>query len=307
MKNFENCSIIIPAFNEENGIGVVIDNLATSFTKSEIIVVNDGSNDKTEFNAIEVAKKYDNVTIVSHIFNRGYGASLKTGMRHSHGEYIAWFDADNEHKVSDLKGMFDTIQARRLACVIGQRRGKSTSIIRGVGKWLIRSVARVLHFEAGHDLNCGLRVFRRDIITNYLDLLPDRYSASLTTTFLIVERGYPFEFYPIDISERIGSSKVKLKDGFFAINKVLHLIMLFAPMRIFFQSGVIIFLIGLIYSIYKAYAIGEGFPVAGVIFIFGGFLLSALGLIADQLSSIRIEKFNKNISLSEIKHSVKKV
>lgn len=302
MITYNDLTIVIPAYNEEDGVKLVIKNLAEKLPGSEIIIINDGSTDKTEVNAIEVASKYDNVNVYSHVFNRGYGASLKSGMKKATRKFVAWFDSDNEHKVEDLIGMYSHIIEKNSACVIAQRINKSATITRGVGKWLIRMLARALHFNAGNDLNCGLRLFRKDIILNYLDLLPERYSASLTTTFLMVERGYPVEFYPITLSERIGTSKVKLKDGFFALKKVLYLIMLLAPMRIFFQAGSIILSMGLVYSFYRAFSEGIGFPVAGTILISSGFLLCILGLIAEQISSIRLSKYERTDILTEKKY-----
>ena len=303
MTDFKELSVAIPAFNEEEGILLVIQNLTKNLPGAEIIVVNDGSDDLTEQNAIREGKKHKNVKIYSHIFNRGYGAALKTGMKNSTRKYIAWFDSDNEHKVSDLINIYDIIRSKKVACVISQRTNRSGTVIRGVGKWLIRMLARSLHINAGKDLNCGLRIFRRDIILNYVDVLPERYSASLTSTFLMVESGYPIEYYPITLLPRIGASKVKLKDGFFAINKVLHLIMLLAPMRIFYQSGFVSLLIGFIYSFHQAFSQHEGFPVAGLVLIFSGFLLCAMGLLADQISSIRMSQFVKPDSLTVKKHS----
>lgn len=296
--NYDDLSIIIPAYNEENGIALVIEKLSLNLPKAEIIIVNDGSTDKTEEKAIEEAKKYKNIYIYTHEFNRGYGAALKTGMTKSTKKYIAWFDADNEHNVEDLIGMYHNIKENKLVCVISRRTNKSANITRGIGKWLIRMLGRALHFNAGNDLNSGLRIFRSEVILNYLELLPERYSASLTTTFLMIERGYPVGFYDIVSSPRIGQSKVKLKDGFFAIHKVLHLIMLLAPMRIFFQTGTIMIVVGLIYSFFKAFLEGAGFPVAGTVMIFGGFLLSIMGLIADQLSCIRLMQYKRPDSLT---------
>lgn len=302
---YEDLSIVIPAYNEENGIALVIKNLSENLPEAEIIVINDGSSDNTEENAINAAKAYKNVHIYTHTFNRGYGAALKSGMEKSSRKFIAWFDSDNEHKVEDLVGMYHKIKDNNLACVISRRTNKSASIVKGVGKWLIRMLGRVLHFNAGSDLNSGLRVFRREVILSYLDLLPERFSASLTTTFIMIERGYPVEFYPITLSERIGKSKVKLKDGFFALNKVLHLIMLLAPMRIFFQTGAIVFVFGLIYSFYRALTVGSGFPVAGMVLIFSGFMLAMLGLIADQISHLRLANFKKSNALIEKKYPKK--
>jgi glycosyltransferase involved in cell wall biosynthesis len=302
MFDFKDLSIVIPAYNEEEGISIVVKNLAENLPDAEVIVVNDGSKDNTEINAVESAKKYANVKVYSHVFNRGYGAALKTGMSKSTKKYVAWFDSDNEHKVEDLIGMYKKIKEKNLASVISRRTNKSANIVRGVGKWLIRMLGRALHFNAGSDLNSGLRIFRRDIIINYLDLLPERYSASLTTTFLMIERGYPVEFYPITLSPRIGTSKVKLKDGLFAINKVLHLIMLFAPMRIFFQLGLITGAIGIGYSFYRAFTEGMGFPVAGTALLLIGLFFCILGLIADQISSIRLSNYKRSDSLIEKKY-----
>ncbi len=299
---YSELSIIVPAYNEENGVELVIKKLSENLPDAEIIIINDGSTDNTESKAINVAKNCTNVHIYTHVFNRGYGAALKSGMEKSTGKYIAWFDSDNEHKVEDLVGMYDKIKNKNLACVISRRTNKSASIVKGIGKWLIRMLGRVLHFNAGSDLNSGLRIFRRDVVINYLDLLPERFSASMTTTFLMIERGYPTEFYSITLSPRIGTSKVKIKDGFLALNKVLHLIMLLAPMRIFFQTGVIIFSIGLSYSLYEAFTKSSGFPVAGAVLIFGGFLLAVMGLIADQISGMRLSKYKKSNSLIEQKY-----
>src|SRR5690606_37180946 len=107
-------------------------------------------------------------------------------------------------KVADLVAMYEIIRTRPLAAVIAVRTSKSTTMFRGVGKWLIRLLALVLGLSGVSDLNCGLRIFRRGIIASYLSLLPDRYSASMTTTILMLERGYPVVYHPIQTETRIG-------------------------------------------------------------------------------------------------------
>jgi glycosyltransferase involved in cell wall biosynthesis len=273
-------SIVIPAFNEEGGIGSVLAQLVEAFPQAQLIVVDDCSDDGTR----REAEKCAAAEIHSHPFNRGYGASLRTGMLAANREYVAWFDADNEHRTVDLREMFEIIRRDRLAAVIGQRINPSLTLTRAVGKFIIRSIGRTLDIKVGADLNCGLRIFRRDIITRYVSVLPERYSASMTTTMLMAERQYPIAFFPVQTDHRIGTSKVKLRDGFIAITKLIRLIMLFAPMRIFFRLGLLLVAIGMAYGLYVSLEDRLGFPVAGMLVATVGTLLCMLGLIADQIS-----------------------
>ena len=282
-------SIVIPAYNEQGGLAQVLGPLAETMPYAEIIVVDDGSSDTTAQVANACAERWSNIFVYRHRFNRGYGASLKSGMSKARGEYVAWFDADGEHKVADLVAMYEIISTQALAAVIAVRTSKSTSMFRGVGKGLIRLLAWLLGLSGVSDLNCGLRIFRRGIISSYVSLLPDRYSASMTTTILMLERGYPVAYHPIQTETRIGHSKVKPADGFRALAKVLQLVTLFAPMRLFFRPGLAALIVGLLYGGFVTITARLGFPTAALLLVLGGMLLCILGLIADQISQFRLE------------------
>ena len=94
-------SIIIPAYNEEEGIVQVLKQLIVVFPDSEIIVVDDGSIDLTANRVTDC----NTVKLIKHGFNRGYGSAIKTGMWAATRDYIAWFDADNEHDAKNLYKM----------------------------------------------------------------------------------------------------------------------------------------------------------------------------------------------------------
>ena len=283
VQDYDNVSIIIPAYNEEDGIVATLNSLREYFPAAEIIVVDDGSKDATADRVME----FEGIRLIQHHFNRGYGGALKTGMRSSTREIIAWFDADNEHRADFLQEMIDRLQHEKLAAVLGQR-PKSVSVVRGVGKYFIRMLARILRVKQGTDLNCGLRVFKREMIMPFLQILPDTYSASMTSTIILVEQNYPFVFHPIQTNHRIGSSKVALSDGFNTMLLVLRVITLFAPMRIFLQASLALLSSGALYSLYVALSKGEGLPVLGAFLMISGVLIGILGLIADQISQIRI-------------------
>jgi len=276
-------SIVIPAYNEEEGIVETLKQLIASFPNSEIIVVDDGSTDATT----ESVLNFNTVKLIKHEFNRGYGSAIKTGMHAATKDYVAWFDADNEHNAENLKNMVEILEDQKLVAVLGQR-DRSINKMRGFGKFIIRLLAWSLDVKTGIDLNCGLRVFRREIILKYLYLLPDKYSASLTSTIIMIERKYPFTFHPISINQRLGESKVALSDGFEALILVLRAITLFSPIRVFLRLSILLLSVGLIYGTIKAIITGLGFSVLSAILIVAGLIVGALGLIADQISQMRL-------------------
>lgn len=280
----EKLTIAIPAYNECEAIAKTVNELEARFPKAEIIVVDDGSSDGTA----DQVKTSKQTRLFQHQVNRGYGASLKTAMRASNRDYVAWFDADNEHRIEDLERIVARLYASDLIAVIGERQKRSPSITRHAGKLIITMLGRTLNIDLGDDLNCGLRVFKRQTITRYLSLLPDGYSASMTSLIIMLERGYPIAFEPIDTNKRIGESKVRLIDGFRTILLLLRLVMLFAPLRIFVGTGSILFMLGFAYSTIIATTLRAGVPILGAVMIIIGFLILLLGLLADQISQIRM-------------------
>lgn len=278
-------SVIIPAFDEEQGIGRTLAGLRERLPGAELIVVDDGSTDATA----ATARQIPGVRLVRHAYNAGYGASIRTGARVATRPYVAWFDADHEHDVEDLAAMAARIVNERLAAVLGRRQLDNGPLVRVVGKSLILVLARSLNVRQGADLNCGLRVFRREVLLRLLPILPDGFSASLTSTLALAERGYPIAFQNITVRPRIGRSKVRLRDGFRTLAMVLRLVMLFAPLRIFVRSGALLAAVGLIYGLIVSLAQRRGFPVAAVLGVVVGFMLCMLGLIADQISQLRMD------------------
>lgn len=279
--------MVIPAFNEAGGIGPTLEQLSASVPGAEIIVVDDGSSDGTA----GIVEKNSNVTLIRHGFNRGYGAALKTGMANASRPLVAWFDADNEHRVNDLISMIALLRDGQLAAVIGQRTSGGASAVRGVGKAVILMLARSLGFRGGSDMNCGLRVFRTEVISRYLPLLPNGYSASMTSLLVMLERGYPIGYHPVELAARIGTSKVTIRAGFASLLLVMRVIMMFAPIRIFLPVALVLFGIGGFYSVTLAIASGEGFPTLGTFILLAGLMIGMLGLIADQISQMRLAQY----------------
>ncbi len=277
-------SVVIPAYNEASGIGGVLTTLREQLPGAEIIVVDDASEDSTS----EIITTFKDIVKITHPFNCGYGASLKTGMRNATRSYIAWFDADNEHRAEDLVGMLSRIGDAKLAAIIGERANPAASRLRHYGKLTIRILSRILGAKSVKDINCGLRIFHRDAIIRYLSVLPNGYSASTTSTLIMLERGYPIEFFQISLNSRKGISKVSIGDGFTVLFMVLRIILLIAPLRIFLSSGLMAIALGASYGLVRMLQVGGSFPVSAFVVMTVGMSLCVLGLITDQLSQLRL-------------------
>ncbi|GAI14328.1 unnamed protein product, partial [marine sediment metagenome] len=203
-------SIIIPVYNEEKSIASVLMEIEDVMNRNrlsyEIIVINDGSTDKT----VQVLKSSgSNVKVFSHRVNRGYGASLKTGICNAQHEIVVITDADGTYPNERIPELVSYIKDYDM--VVGARTGVSVKIplIRKPAKWLINRLANYLTGVRIPDLNSGLRVMKKAIANKFARLLPDQFSYTATITLAMLTNGYQVKYIPVDYHARIGQSKIK--------------------------------------------------------------------------------------------------
>jgi glycosyltransferase involved in cell wall biosynthesis len=155
----DDLTVIIPAYNEEAGIGRTLQSLKDEprLSGAKVIVISDGSKDRTA----EIARDLG-ATVIENWSNLGYGASLKRGMQRAETELIAWFDADGQHSPVDLADMVERMHQEQAHAVIGARTPSSHVVkTRVLGKRVIKLAAEAAMGRKIPDVNCGLRVFRR--------------------------------------------------------------------------------------------------------------------------------------------------
>jgi glycosyltransferase involved in cell wall biosynthesis len=282
-------TICIPAFNESAAIRDTLTSLKTEISEAEIIVVDDGSSDDTG----DLARSIDGVIVIKHERNRGYGAALKTAMRRSTRGVVAWYDSDGQHTPSDLKRVLQPVLEGEKDVVIGTRNADSSAPRdRVLGKWILKHIAQFVAGDRIPDLNSGMRCFRKDAIMRYLHLLPDGFSASTTTTLLMMKRGYRMGYVGITAKERIGKSTVKiLRDGLRTTSLILRILILFEAFKIFAIASLLQLIPGVVYGLTVAITVGQGFPVLAAVLVLSGILTFLNGLICDQIVASRKEKF----------------
>ena len=279
-------TIVVPALNEEAGLAEFLPDLVARAATAgwQVIVVDDGSTDGT----VAVARS-SSVEVISHRRKRGYGAALKTGIAAARGEWIATMDADGQHTI----GALDAILAARTGSdmVVGARRGlRQSRLWRMPGKWVLGKLAAFIANRPIPDLNSGLRVCRAAVLRRYIHLCPDGFSFSTTVSLAFLHRGMTVTYVPISVRPSTSASTVSPLSGLETLLLILRLATLFEPLRLFVTASLVLLVSGTLYAVPYAIA-GRGISVGAAIVVFTGIQLLFVGLIADQISSLRKERF----------------
>ena len=276
-------SIVIPVYNEEKIIAATIDSIHQILQphnyQYEIIVVNDGSTDSTA----QVLSSINNIYLIEHNRNRGYGAALKTGIRQAQYPLVVITDADGTYPNERIPELI--VLANRADMVVGARIGKNVtySRLRKVPKWFLVRFAQWVTKTKIPDLNSGLRVFDRDIITKFLPILPNSFSFTTTITIAMLTNNYIVHYEPIDYYHRVGKSKIKpVKDTLGFIQLILRMGVYFAPLRIFLPVAGLFFG-GFLITLFQDLFIRQDLTEATLILFVAAIQIGMFALLADMI------------------------
>lgn len=278
-------SVVIPAFNEEGAVEHTIEDVRREMDATgipyEIIVIDDGSEDKT----LEIAQA-TGVVVDSNQVNTGYGAALKRGIKHAQYEYVAIIDADGTYPARYLPQMLAL--CRNQDMVVGDRGAamKNVPLIRRPAKWLLNSLASFLAERRLNDLNSGLRVFRKSELVPFIPLLPQKFSFTTTITLCMSCNGKRMIYAPIQYGKRVGKSKIRPVDFLNFIILVLRVIVLFNPLRIFIPLGLALIGVGILKFIYDVWL--DNLSETTIFCFLAAMIIWSLGLIADMISRLHL-------------------
>lgn len=176
----EKIVFVIPAFNEAKTIGITLKDLKKHFPGKEVIVVNDGSKDNTKRIALN-----QGAHVLTHIMNRGLGASLATGIQaalNKDADVIVTFDADLQHTGEDVNCLIKPIKENKADAVIGSRFLSREDLAMmpfalKIGNKALTGITNFLSGTGVTDSQSGLRAFNRKAAEKLL-ILCDRYEVS---------------------------------------------------------------------------------------------------------------------------------
>lgn len=294
-------SVVIPAYNEENGIEEIARRVLAikpalaevGVNELELIVVDDGSKDRTG----EIASSIEGVRLIRQA-NKGYGGALKTGFVQANGELIGFLDADGTYPPEYFPQL--CIEALKGAdLVIGSRRAGEKSqmpLTRRIGNFFFANLLSLISRQKVTDSASGQRVFKAEMLErmlplpNGLNLTPVQSARALHEEMKVIE-------VPIPYSERLGRSKLSVvHDGRIFLQSILWTVMMYNPVRILGLIGAaveiyaIAIFLGLIIArlrgITSINPLGVAALFSAVVAANAGINLYALGVTFNQLVAL---------------------
>ncbi|MBI3932529.1 MAG: glycosyltransferase family 2 protein [Acidobacteria bacterium] len=275
-------SVVIPAFNEEEGIAAVVAKVRERHPWREVIVVDDGSADATAERAAAAG-----ALVVRHPYNKGNGAAVKTGIRAAQGDVVLLMDADGQHDPDEAAALFGPIGVHDM--VIGARASRDQSWVRALGNAVFRAVASWLTGRPIPDLTSGYRAARRERLLEILHLLPNGFSYPTTSCLAFLKAGHNVAFAPIRAHRRVGRSKIRvLRDGVRFLLIIFKIVTLYSPLKVFFPIAASSLVLGLAYGAWNVFTPGEGhgrIPMGAAMLIQLAVVVFLFGLISEQIAS----------------------
>ncbi|MCL2021732.1 MAG: glycosyltransferase family 2 protein [Betaproteobacteria bacterium] len=276
-----NLSIVLPAKNEALVIGQTVARIRELFPATEIIVVNDGSNDDTAALAVAAGAR-----VFTHPESRGNGAAIKTGARVAQGEIIVFMDADGQHDPADIPRLLEKL-ASGYDMVVGARQsGSQASFGRGLANYLYNRLASYMTGKKIEDLTSGFRAVRADKFREFLYLLPNGFSYPSTSTMAFFRSGYLVAYEPIHAARRMGTSHIKImRDGARFLLIIFKIGTLFSPLKIFAPIALFTFLSATAWYGYTFFVEGRFTNMSALLYT-GSVMVFLIGLVSEQITAL---------------------
>lgn len=277
-------SIVVPVYNEEMAIGddldVILRTMDATGMDYEVIVVDDGSTDRSE----QIVRERGRVRLIQHARNQGVGAARTAGMRHARGQIIVTTDGDGTYPNRDIPRLLAHMGENDM--VIGARTREAGSLpwLRAPAKAFIRLLASYLTGTRIPDLNSGLRCFRREVAERFLPLLPSGHSWESTITLAFLTSGYKVHFVPVDYYQRKGRSTFRpIQDTFNYLRLVMRTIMYFDPLKVLGPIALAVLGFGGLKLVRDIIVYDWRVPTNTVMILMTGMQIGALALLADLI------------------------
>lgn len=274
-------SVVMPAKNEAATVATVVSAIRARYPDFEVIVVDDGSTDRTAAVASEAGAK-----VVSHPYSKGNGAAIKSGARAAVGEVIVFMDADGQHDPEDITRLLSEIEAGYDLVVGARQQGSQASVGRGLANGFYNRLATYMTGHRVEDLTSGFRAVRASKFREFLHLLPNGFSYPTTSTMAFFRAGYSVTYVPIHAAQRLGKSHIKpLSDGVRFLLIIFKIGTLYSPLKLFAPVALLLIAIASCWYGYTLGTIGRFTNMSALLYT-GGVMVFLMGLISEQITAL---------------------
>ena len=278
-------SIIIPAKNEYESIGDVVASVRQICADSEIVVVDDGSTDRTGQAAEQAGAR-----VIRHPIPLGNGAAIKSGVRAATGDTLVMMDADGQHRAEDIGRLLEKLEEGFDMAVGARNSGSHANVGRLVANGFYNRFASMISNQTIPDLTSGFRAVRADYFRRFLYLLPNGFSYPTTITMAFLRSGFPVGFVPIGVTKRKGKSHIRpIRDGIRFLAIIFKVATLYSPLKIFLPISASFFLTGAGYYLYTYLTIGR-FTNMSLLVLSASVIIFLIGLISEQITALTFSK-----------------
>ena len=233
--------VVIPANNEESSIGEVIDRVKKSCADAQVLVVDDGSKDKTATIAREKG-----VIVISNPINMGHGAALKKGFLHITDSkfpiaYHAFLDADGTYPPERIPELYKLCRDQEYDVVTGSRlllKNPGMPRIRRFGNRIFAGLLSLYSGTRISDISTGLSVFNARLVP-IIESLPNGLDFTTALTAFVLFEGLRHEEVPIEYYKRTGKSKLSnIKDGYRILRVIMNACKKYKPLLFYLTLGI---------------------------------------------------------------------
>jgi glycosyltransferase involved in cell wall biosynthesis len=295
-------SIVIPALNEEGAIEGTVRRclearpslLALGLSDVEVIVVSDGSTDRTE----AIASQFPDVTVLAFDRNRGYGAAIKCGFDHGSGNIVGFLDADGTCDPVIFADLCRALDEQQASVALGSRMGPDSEMprVRRVGNTLFAWLLGTLSKRSVGDTASGMRVIRRSALPD-LYPLPDglHFTPAMSARVLLEDKIRLVEV-PMPYAERVGRSKLSvLKDGLRFLRVIVQAALCYRPSRLIMPVALVATVAALALelvpiSFYLRFHRLEEWMIyrvlLGVLLVSAAAILAGTAIVSDRIAAV---------------------
>ncbi len=212
-KKVSELSVFFPTYNEEGNIGKTVKDAKNVLSKValrwEIIIVNDGSADKTKEVSEKLARSDKRIRLVNHKINKGYGGALKTGFDSAKYRWVAFTDADGQFDFSEIAKFVDKADSADL--ILGYRLKRADSLSRKVLTFWWNALARLLLGLPARDYSCGFKLIRKDVFNKVSPLIGEEKVTQIEMLVKARKLGFVFDeigvhHYPRAMGKQTGAN-----------------------------------------------------------------------------------------------------